>query len=175
MTSLESPHLLLRDAGPEDLPVLLEVYLSNPAFVRLNEGSRGEPGYYDLEMFQRDWQVQRMMPGSHILCICDKVDGAIIGQASFLEENPEDGLPWLGLLMLHAKRQRQGLGTEAFACLAAHFRATYGWERLRLGVRRGNPAALAFWQRLGFRVVGEASGGGRDAYILERTLTNVGA
>ena len=152
---LESERLRIREAEPEDLPALLPVYLSNPEFVAMNEGARGEQGYYDLEMFQRDWQVQRMMPGGHVLGIYLKETGAAVGQANYLEENPDDGRPWLGLLMIVRERQRQGLGTEAFRRLAAFFREVYGWPALRLGVLKQNSPALAFWERRGFwRVAG---------------------
>ncbi|HEX6799923.1 MAG TPA: hypothetical protein VF116_19585, partial [Ktedonobacterales bacterium] len=99
MPEIETPRLRIRDAEAEDLPELLPVYLSNPDFVRVNEGSRGEAGYYNLEMFQRDWWINRMMPGGHVLGIYLKATGEAVGQANFLEENPEDGMPWLGLLM----------------------------------------------------------------------------
>ena len=176
MLELETPRLRIRDAEAEDLPALLPVYLSNPAFVRMNEGSQGEAGYYDLEMFQRDWWINRMMPGGHVLGLYLKATGAPVGQANFLEENPEDGMPWLGLLMIAAPHQRQGLGREAWDGLAAHFRATYGWPALRLGVLKPNTAALAFWQALGFTQVaekgeGEGDGDGeRRAIVLERAL-----
>jgi len=166
MLTLESSRLTLREVEADDLPALLPVYLSNPVFVALNEGSRGESGYFDLEMFQRDWWVQRMMSGSHWLGIYLTASGAAVGQANFLEENPADGYPWLGLLMIASAHQRQGLGSEAFACLADHFRAAYGWAALRLGVHPENAPAPAFWQHLGFRFVER-----RDrAIVMELTL-----
>src|SRR5215831_6459029 len=72
MPTLESPRLLLRDATAEDLPALLPVYLSNPAFVSLSEGSRGEAGYCDLRMLQRDWHIASLTPGRHMLGLCLK-------------------------------------------------------------------------------------------------------
>ena len=170
MLELETPRLRIRDAEAADLPDLLPIYLSNPNFVRMNEGSRGAAGYYDLEMFQRDWWIYRMMPGGHVLGIYLKVTGDAVGQANFLEENPDDGMPWLGLLMIAAPHQRQGLGREAFEALAAHFRSTYGWQALRLGVLAPNTAALAFWQALGFEQVEEKGDDARRVFVLERRL-----
>jgi RimJ/RimL family protein N-acetyltransferase len=163
---LESPRLVMREVEADDLPALLPVYLSNPAFVAMNEGSRGQSGYFDLEMFRRDWWVQRMMPGSHWLGLYLKPTAAPVGQANFLEENPEDSYPWLGLLMIDASHQRQGLGGEAFACLANHFRTAYGWASLRLGVLPENAPALAFWQHLGFAVVERRE----RAIVMEKAL-----
>jgi RimJ/RimL family protein N-acetyltransferase len=166
MLTLESARLAFREVEADDLPELLPVYLSNPAFVAMNEGSRGESGYFDLEMFQRDWWVQRMMPGSHWLGIYLTATGEAVGQANCLEENPSDSYPWFGLLMITASQQRRGLGSEAFACLAAHFRADYGWSALRLGVRPENTPALAFWRHLGFQVVAQSE----RAIIMEKAL-----
>jgi ribosomal protein S18 acetylase RimI-like enzyme len=133
----------------------------------MNEGSRGESGYFDLEMFQRDWWVARMMPGSHWLGIYLTATGEAVGQASFLEENPSDGYLWLGLLMISATQQRQGLGSEAFARLTEHFRNEYGWKTLRLGVRPENAPALAFWRRLGFRIAERRE----HALVMEKDLS----
>lgn len=170
MLEIETPRLRIRDAEVEHLPELLPVYLSNPEFVRMNEGSRGEAGYYDLEMFQRDWWINRMMPGGHVLGMYLKATGEAVGQANFLEENPEDGMPWLGLLMIAAPHQRQGLGREAFDALADSFRTTYGWPALRLGVLAPNTTGLAFWQALGFAQVAEKTQDARRVFVLERAL-----
>ncbi len=170
MFELETPRLIIRDAEAADLPDLLPVYLSNPDFVRMNEGSRGEAGYYDLKMFQRDWWINRMMPGGHVLGVYLKATGEPVGQANFLEENPEDGMPWLGLLMIAARYQRQGLGREAFDALATHFRIAYGWPALLLGVLTPNTTALAFWQALGFAQVAEKGDDARRVIVLQHLL-----
>lgn len=171
MFELDTPRLRIRNAEAENLRDLLSVYLSHPDFVRMNEGSRGEAGYYDLEMFQRDWWINRMMPGGHVLGIYLKATGEAVGQANFLEVNPEDGMPWLGLLLIAAPHQRQGLGREAFDALAEHFRATYGWPALRLGVLAPNTVALAFWRSLGFEQVAEKGEDARRVMVLERRLS----
>jgi RimJ/RimL family protein N-acetyltransferase len=169
MTDLASPRLRVRDAQPDDLPDLLHAYLSNPAYVAQNEGSQGQLGYYDLEMLQRDWQVQRML-GAVMLGIYLRSTGAAVGMAGYLPEH-EDGYPWLGSLVIRADHQRQGLGTEAFARLAEHFRADLGWRALRLSVVEQNAAARAFFARLGFRPVREAANStSLRAFILERDL-----
>ena len=172
MIELESERLLLRDALADDLPMLLDVYLSNPNFVHMNEGSRGEQGYYDLEMLQRDWQIVQITPGGSMVGIWLKETGEAVGMAQFLDENPDDGMPWLGVLQIAGPFHRQGLGTEAFASLADHFRTDRGWTALRLGVRSQNAPALAFWRHLGFAPVGGASDSNAHAafVVLERHL-----
>ena len=36
----------------------------------------------------------------------------------WMDENPNDGAPWIGLVMVHAAHQRSGLAAEAIAGLA---------------------------------------------------------
>lgn len=99
-----------------------------------------------------------------------KQAGEPVGQTNYLEANPDDGMPWLGLLMIARERQRRGLGTEAFQRLASYFHDTYGWPALRLGVLKQNAPALAFWERRGFRRV---KGAEHDrAIVMERSLVS---
>jgi hypothetical protein len=70
---------MCREATVDDLPALLPIYLSNPAFVEQNEGSEGEIGLYDLDRWQRDWQIMKMMPGNHRLGCYLKTDLTPVG------------------------------------------------------------------------------------------------
>ncbi|HEY7832479.1 MAG TPA: GNAT family N-acetyltransferase [Ktedonobacterales bacterium] len=169
MIAVESARLTIREAEAEDLPGLLAVYQSNPELMAHQEGARGEAGYIDLEMFQRDWWVARMMPGRHMLGLFRTADGAAVGTADYIEEHPEQGVPWLGALVIARAQQRQGLGSEAFTALATAFRERHHWPALRIGVGSWNSGALAFWERLGFQRVNlrpEIA----DMVVLERAL-----
>ncbi|MGH2516701.1 MAG: GNAT family N-acetyltransferase, partial [Ktedonobacterales bacterium] len=75
------------------------------------------------------------------------------------DANPDDGMPWLGVLQIASSYHRRGLGAEAFKRLVAYFRADCGWGTLRLGIRTQNAPALAFWRHLGFTQVGGGDGG----------------
>jgi len=151
MITLTTERLVLREVVADDLPSLLPVYLSNPDQVMANEGSEGEPGHYDLEMLQRDWWIASLTPGRHMLGVYLLASGAPIGLADYLEENPDDGQPWLGQLMIHHDEQRQGYGAEAFHALADYFRAEHAWPSVRVGPTRDSMVAFAFCQRVGFR------------------------
>jgi RimJ/RimL family protein N-acetyltransferase len=65
----------------------------------------------------------------------------------------EDGQPWLGSLVIHKDHQRQGLGSEAFRCLAAYGWQELGWTNLRASVKAYNEAGRAFLEYLGFHSV----------------------
>jgi len=148
---------MMHEVAPDDLPSLLPVYLSNPEYVAQSEGSRGEAGYYDLEMFQRDWQIAQMTPGRHMLGVYLKELGEAVGLADFL---------WIA-----RAHQRQGLGTEAFERLAEYFKDRYAWPSLRVGVIKTNMGALAFWRRLGFHETPTDDASARKRHVtLQRAL-----
>lgn len=174
MIELESSRLDLREMTEEDLPLVLPVYLSNPDFLQQQEGSEGEAGRYDLERWQRDWSIAQMMPGRHMFACYLKPNGEVVGFIDYLEENADDGKPWLGTLTIHKEYQRQGLGTEAFHRLADYFRNHYGWPVLRAGVLEQNAAGLAFVRAVGFQAVEEGlkrfPGGEQRFIVFERSL-----
>jgi GNAT superfamily N-acetyltransferase len=88
-------------------------------------------------------------------------------------ENPTDGKPWLGLLMLRADRQRQGLAEEVFLGLVEHLREQ-GYSALRAGVIETNHEGRRLTTRLGFRAVDSKKirlgSGEHDILVLERAF-----
>lgn len=150
---IDTDRLILRAVEPDDLPELLDVYLSNREYLMLTEGAADGVGTYDLNRLQRDWHLAAITPGRVMLGIYDRETGKAVGVADYLVENPSDRTPWLGLLMIHRDWQRKGLGKEAFCGLTGHF-IRIGWTRVRIGVLRANQGVLPFWRGLGFRMVG---------------------
>ncbi|HEX4207238.1 MAG TPA: GNAT family protein [Ktedonobacteraceae bacterium] len=173
MIELESERLLIRELSENDLAAILPVLLSNEAFLLQQEGSEGEPGRYDLARWQRDWHITQFMPGSHALGCFLKPRSEAVGYIGYLEEN-EDGQPWLGVLVIDAAHQRQGLGTEVFQRLAQYFRVEYAWPVLHAGTAQQNQTGLAFLQALGFRpyktVANRLASGLQDLTFLELAL-----
>ncbi len=173
MLELESERLYIREITADDVEKVLPVHLSNPDFLQQMEGSEGEAGRYDLERWQRDWQIAQMMPGRHMLACYLKETGEAVGYVEYLEEH-DDGTPWIGVLSIHREHQRQGLGTEAFQRLLEHFREEYSWSLIHTGVLEGNEAGLGFTQHLGFQpnrqLTSRMSGGIQQFIIFERPL-----
>ena len=149
MLHLATPRLVLADVREDDLDALLAVALSNPSFTGHAEGSDGVPGLFDLGMLERDLAVAALDPARHPLTVRRRSDDRVVGWADVLEDHPRDGVPWIGLLELHADVQRRGYGREAAGALAQWARDR-GAPALRLGVDDGNDAALAFWSSLGY-------------------------
>lgn len=60
--------------------------------------------------------------------------------------------PWIGLLLVHGRFHRQGLGRRLVGLVEERYRAA-GREGLRLAVLENNPSALAFWTALGWHEI----------------------
>ncbi len=79
----------------------------------------------------------------------------LVGLVDFRLNWPDEGLVYLGMLMVAEPFQRQGIGTEAWQLLEPWLAETAKMERARLGVEQFNPGALRFFQSLGFRLTGK--------------------
>jgi GNAT superfamily N-acetyltransferase len=149
---VSTQRLTIEEPVEADLPEMLAVMLSNPAFLATHEGSGGVPGAYDIDMLGRDLALAEADPLRHWLVLRDRSDGSVVGCADVLDRHPRDEVPWIGLLELHAERQGQGLGRETADALA-HWYRQRGETRLRVGVDDGNDRAAAFWRALGYERV----------------------
>ena len=148
----ETERLVVRELAAEDLEAVLDVYLSNPGYLELTEGSAGEAGHYDLGMLERDLAIAQSTPGRVFAGVFDRASGETVGVLDWMDENPNDGKPWLGLIMIRRERQREGLAVEAFEGLAEHLRRR-GIFVLREGVIESNEPGRALAERLGFELV----------------------
>jgi RimJ/RimL family protein N-acetyltransferase len=148
---LETERLTIRELRDDDLARIFDVYASNAAYLELTSGAAGEPGRFDLAMLERDVAVARAMPGRHVLGIYAKEDEPV-GVVDWIEENPVDGRPWIGLVLVRADRQRQGIAREAVEALLAELRQA-GAQVVRASVVARNAAGLAFARSLGFEQV----------------------
>jgi RimJ/RimL family protein N-acetyltransferase len=152
VTVFETARLVAAEVCEEDISELLDVYLSNPDYLELTEGSGGVAGAYDRGMLERDLAMSELTPGRHTAVLRLRDGGACVGVMDWVDENPNDGTPWLGLIMIHADHQRRELGTEAIAGLTDHGRRA-GWTRLREGVIMGNEAGMALAVAAGMREI----------------------
>ena len=168
----ETERLVLEPAADSDLPDLLDVYASNPEYLAMTEGSGGEPGRYDIRMLERDIAVARMTPGRQVLVLRQRAEGEMVGVLDWVDESSSDGYPWIGLVLVRADRQREGLATEAIEALLAEL-AAGGVEAVRAGVLPGNAAAAGLTAALGFETVEERpfrSAVADHVAVLERRL-----
>jgi RimJ/RimL family protein N-acetyltransferase len=169
MILFETARIAAADVVEDDLAELLEVYVSNPAYLELTEGSAGMPGHHDRGMLERDLAVAAMTPGWHVAALRLRESGECIGLLDWMDENPADGCPWLGLVMVHAGHQRRGLAEEAVRGLVA-YGLSAGWANLREAMIEGNAAGLALARAVGMHEVERphpVAAGEREVVVME--------
>jgi RimJ/RimL family protein N-acetyltransferase len=147
----------------DDLPRVLDVFHSNPQYLEWTEG-----GDYDLDALREDRESAQKQPGRHMLAIRDRDSGEVVGVLEYLENNEGDGHPWIGLIIVDAARQQEGIGGEAVAAVCDHINLNWA-QPVRLAVIDENRAGLALAIALGFQPYGETYqdlGGGEQRLVL---------
>jgi RimJ/RimL family protein N-acetyltransferase len=166
--AFSSPRFAIAPLTADDLDEALAVYDSQPEYQAIVEGSAGQPGYYDLGMLQRDWSIAQITPERTFAGMRLHESRALVGLLDWLDPNPNDGLPWIGLILVARPHERLGYAREAVEELIAHA----GWPLVREAVIADNGAGLALARSLGFEQYGETeralAGGLRRLLLLER-------
>jgi RimJ/RimL family protein N-acetyltransferase len=157
--------LQFAEVAEADLDDLFAIHAGNPEYAALTEGSQGAAGHYDRQMLERDWHLGTLDPARRQL-IGRLGDVRAAVWLDLLDSNPNDGHPWIGLLMVDRELQGGGLGREA-AGAAEELLA--GGAAVRAGVIPANEGALAFWTRLGYAEV-ERRGG---VIVIEAPVSSV--
>ena len=140
---LVSDRFRLREATADDLEVVLSVFRSNPEFLSLRDNVSATAGGYDQTSVKNYWELATLDPQRHVMLV------------DFVDQSPFDGLPWIGLVMIHRRCQRRGAGTEALNGVATHL-ASQGSPAVRMGVFQSNEAGLELARRCGFEPYGSA-------------------
>ncbi|MBM3266429.1 MAG: GNAT family N-acetyltransferase [Candidatus Sericytochromatia bacterium] len=170
---LETPRLIIEPAAGAPPDQLLPVFNSNPEYIANEEQVPGKTSY-TLDDAGRYLAEEIDREDSRCLVLRERTGSRIVGTACLLVPNPSDGLPWLGLLLVHGESQGHGIGAEALQAIE-HALAGEGWERLRIGVLLANGRARRFWGREGFHVVKKTTDTeGRPCWVMEKPLAAPG-
>jgi RimJ/RimL family protein N-acetyltransferase len=145
----ETERLTVAPIEVKHLDDLYLVYSSNPDYLWITEGIADGVGVYTRDQMLRDLQVAEWT-GRTPLGVFRREDRKLIGILEYWERSDTDGMPWLGLLMIHRDCQRRGFGRESAEGFL-QWAVSQGWPEVRLGVVEENRDALPFWRALGFR------------------------
>ncbi|MGW6268085.1 N-acetyltransferase family protein [Streptomyces sp. NPDC055060] len=155
----------------ELLTELTALYASNHAFHALS-GDFPDPDDIRPEQVAAALADELAVPGSEVLVA--RSAGRVVGIAVTLDHHPDpaDPDPWIGLLMVDAGQQRSGHGRACATRVEERFRAA-GRTALRLAVLDGNAGGLAFWQALGYEIIGhrEDRAANRPCTVLRKPLS----
>ncbi len=96
-------------------------------------------------------------------------DNRYIGIVDFLENNPKDNKPWLGLLMINGSYHSLGYGKRVYAAFEEKLKQRQ-FKNVRIGVLQENLIALTFWKSLGFKFYGTSNWRGKVVDCFEKQL-----
>ena len=78
----------------------------------------------------------------------------LVAVMDLIEHYPKSGTALLGFFAMNMSFQGQGIGTAIiFDCVT--YLAQVGFQKVRLGIDKGNPQSKAFWLKNGFAFTGE--------------------
>ncbi|WP_067272185.1 GNAT family N-acetyltransferase [Streptomyces jeddahensis] len=154
----------------ELLTELAGLYASNREFFALS-GDFPDPDDIRPEQVAAALAEEMAHPDAEVLLA--RSDGRLVGLAITLAHHPDpaDPDPWIGLLMVDARRHRRGYGRRLAALVEDRFRQA-GRAAVRLAVLDSNPNGLRFWTALGYDVIGRRKDLqlGRPCAVLRKTL-----
>jgi RimJ/RimL family protein N-acetyltransferase len=137
--------------------------------VEASEGFTGKTSYSEDEVALFLWQAT-VRENARSFAIRRRRSSEVIGILEALVPNPDDDVPWIGLLAVAANHQGTGVGREAVEAFEATLR-TEGATRVRLNVMTSQPTARRFWESLGYAVTGEGrDSSGRPVWNMEKRL-----
>lgn len=139
--------------GTAERDAILEVYRQCEDFLAL-----GPVAQASLEMVQADL-VLSSEEGCVFCGIYDSQSGRMMGIVDFAKKDYE-GIPehaFLSLLMVASPFRSLGLGTAVVKAVEDEIRRVGTAQAIVSGVQVNNPQAVRFWQRMGFRIVSEAT------------------
>lgn len=112
---------------------------------------RPEP---DPDAARRELQSAEAVEGREVYLVRLRDGGEAVGAAGWWEAHPEPNVALLGMLLIDARRRREGLGREALQGVEAALRER-GIGELRTGVGAGDQVRQEVLRALGFAPLDE--------------------
>jgi len=127
-----------------------EIFATNPEFCLLSEGKEGgaENALKEIDEGPPEFNLDNKF------FVSLRKDGIIIGILDFLNGFPTPDCMWIGLLMIHGNMHNKEIGSTIVKGVLKTA-GDSGHRRVQLGVIEENVKALNFWQRMGFKKIGE--------------------
>ncbi len=151
--------MFIRPITDSDLPAVLEVYRQCEDFLAL-----GPDPHASLEMVAKDRQLSAQEGGIYCGIFHENTTLNLTGSrimVGILDYTPnylgEPDAAFIELLMVAAPYRGRGLGEQAVRWLVSALESGAGQIRLYAAVQVNNPAAIRFWQRMGFRITSPAA------------------
>ena len=155
----------IRALLPQDAEMIYEVLKANTIFYQFH------PPMVTVESILEDMEALPPNKGyedKYYIGFFD--EGTLVAVMDLIEHYPNPGTALLGFFAMNTNLQGQGIGTEIISGSIDHL-AQVGFEKVRLGIDKGNPQSKAFWLKNGFTFTGEEyESDGSTILVMERKL-----
>ena len=140
----------VRSITHDDLGAVLNVYRHCEDFLAL-----GPEPTASMEMVAKDIEISQREGG--IFCGVLSVDGEMIGVVDFVPSGFEGDphIAFVSLVMIAPPYRNQGLGGRVVELIENKVRKDAQVTAILSAVQVNNPEGLRFWQKNGYRTVGE--------------------
>jgi ribosomal protein S18 acetylase RimI-like enzyme len=140
----------VRTITQDDLGEVLDVYRHCEDFLAL-----GPEPTASMAMVIKDIEISQREGG--IFCGVYTADGGMIGVVDFVPNNFEGNphIAFISLLMIAPSFRKQRIGTMIVELIENEIRKDAQVTAILSAVQVNNPQALQFWQKNGYRIVGE--------------------
>lgn len=155
----------IRDLLPADADMIYEVLKNNTIFYKYH------PPMVTIESILEDMEALPPDKGyedKHYIGFFQ--EDTLVAIMDLIEHYPQYGTALLGFFAMNSNLQGHGIGTAIISDSITYL-AQLGFEKVRLGIDKGNPQSNAFWLKNGFIFTGEEyESDGSIILVMERTL-----
>ncbi len=116
---------------------------------------------------QRNWFKRLQKPDRRFFSLLAVLEGVLIGNAGFVEIDPEKKSAMLRITIGHPEFHGKGFGSEAVALLVRYAFEIAAWRTLRLTVLKTNTRAVRTYEKVGFRIQSEHLHNGKEMLTME--------
>ena len=155
----------IRDLLPADAELVYEVLKNNAIFYKYH------PPMVTVESVLEDMKALPPNKGyedKHYIGFFRS--DMLVAVMDLIEHYPHQGTALLGFFAMNSNLQGKGTGTAIISDSIAYL-AQLGFQKVRLGIDKGNPQSKSFWLKNGFTFTGEAyESDGSTIFVMERKL-----
>ena len=140
----------VRRLGRDDVDAIYELCRENRIFYRYHEPFVTKESILD--------DMEALPPGKsredkYYIGFFD--GGSLVAIMDLILAYPAEEIAFIGFLMTDTRYQHRGTGSGIVSELAAYLKSL-GYQKIRLGVDKGNPQSYSFWTKNRFQTIGEA-------------------